>query len=658
MRSTEQIIRTGAAAVGVLVLALAVAACGGEVGPVSYEGAMGDWPLYAGEGSSHFTPLDQIDKGNVAGLEVAWTHRSGDYFDGSGRSGMTAGQSTPLVVNDTLYYCTSFMRVFALDPETGDEKWVFDPKLEALKGEGPYPLQCRGVAYWEDPEASEGAACKRRIYHGTKDAHLWSIDADDGKPCAAFGSAGRVELREGIGEAASWEYYPTSPGYVIGDVIVLGALVADNVRVDAPGGVVRAFDLRTGALRWAWDPVPPDFDATPDPATGRVYARGTPNVWSIIAGDPERGLVFVPTGNPSPDLYGGQRDGIDYYGSSTVALDAKTGEVRWFFQSVHHDVWDYDVPSPAGSFQIPGVGGGRPGLAQSTKMGMIFLLDRETGEPLYPVEERPVPQGGVPGEQLSPTQPFPTHPRPLHPYVLGPENVFGFTPFDRAGCAELAGKYRYDGLYTPPTLQGTIGFPHTSGGMNWGGVAIDEQRKLLMVNQVHVAQVMQLIPRDELGTLSPEDTEYPNEFYPMTGTPYAVKRFPLFSLFGAPCNEPPWGTLTAVDLESGEVAWQVPLGNTRELAPVPLDIGVPAFGGGLATASGLYFIGASLDKGFRAFDSDTGEVLWETRLPFDAVAVPASYRLRPDSKQFVVINAGSNPLSDMGDALIAFALKD
>jgi quinoprotein glucose dehydrogenase len=242
--------------------------------------------------------------------------------------------------------------------------------------------------------------------------------------------------------------------------------------------------------------------------------------------------------------------------------------------------------------------------------------------------------------------------------VVDEDHVFGFTPIDRWACSKLAAKYRYDGLYTPPTLEGTIGFPHTSGGMNWGGVAIDEARGLLIVNQVHVAQVVQLVPREQVGSLSPEDTEYPNEFYPMTGTPYAVKRFPLFSLFGAPCNMPPWGSLTAVDLVSGEVAWQVPLGNTRELAPVPLDMGVPAFGGGLATASGLYFIGASLDKRFRAFDSETGEVLWETRVPFDAIAVPTSYRLRADSKQYVVVSAGSNPLSEMGDALVAFALPD
>jgi len=654
--------------IGIVLVAGLIGACeGGDVvAPADRSaanavaaGGVADWRESTGAGARHFTPLAEIGPDNVGELEVAWTHHSGDFFDGSGASGMTAHQVTPLVIGDTLYYCTPFMRVFALDAETGRERWVFDPGLQAKKGQGPYPLTCRGVSYWEDPEARVGAACRARIYLGTKDSELIALDARTGTPCEGFGAGGRVALREGVGRAESWEYYPTSPGLVIGDVIVIGALVADNVRVDVPAGVVRAFDLRTGALRWAWDPVPPDFEAVPDPETGRVYAQGTPNVWSIPSGDAGRGLVFVPTGNPSPDLFGGLRDGMDYYGSSTVALDAATGRVRWHFQTVHHDVWDYDVPSPPALFEIAGVGGGRPGIAQSTKTGMVFLLDRETGAPLYPVEERPVATDGVPGERLSPTQPFATHPPPLHSYELTPQQAFGFTPFDRRACARAIARYRYDGNpFTPPSVGGSIVYPHTSGGMNWGGVAIDSQRALLIVNQVHVPMVSQLVPREQAEALDPADTVYPNEFYPMRGTPWAARRFPLFSPLGAPCNRPPWGSLTAVDLRSGRIVWQVPLGDTRRLAALPfaLDIGVPAFGGGLATASGLYFIAASLDETFRAFDSETGRVVWEADLPYSGTAVPMSYRARPGGRQFVVIAAGANPLGRMGDALVAFAL--
>lgn len=640
---------------------LCLSGCGAGV-DIDYSGPVADWPYWGGDqGASHHSPLDQITPENVGSLEVAWTHRSGDYFDGSGYSKVTSLQVTPLVVNDTLYYCTPFMRVFALDPETGAERWSFDPEFEQRHGEGPYPLTCRGVSYWQDTRAAPGATCSKRIFYGTGDSQLIALDADTGKPCAGFGNAGRVALREGIGDAPGWEYAPTSPPQVIGDRVVIGALVADNVRVDAPSGVVRAFDARSGDLVWAWDPVPPGWPIQPDPETGRRYAAGTPNIWSIITADSERGLVFVPTGNPSPDLFGGQRNGIDYYGSSTVALDAQTGEVVWNYQYVHHDIWDYDTPSPPTLFQIPGVGDGKAGLAQTTKMGHIFLLDRETGDPFYRVEERVVPQGGVPEENLSPTQPFPTHPGPLHPLDLEPEDAFGFSFLDRGSCRDLIEGNRWEGIFTPPSVEGSLQMPHTAGGMNWGGVAIDPERGLLLVNQSHVGLVNQLVPRAEADRIDPSSIQYPNEFYPMRGTPYAIRRFPLFSIFGAPCNPPPWGSLTAVDLRSGEVKWKIPLGTLRGVAPFPVWVfwrgyGSPTFGGGTSTASGLYFIGATMDRYFRAIDVETGAELWSDRLPFVAASVPLTYRLRSSSKQYVVVAAGGNPLVDMGDALVAYAL--
>jgi quinoprotein glucose dehydrogenase len=637
--------------------------CGHEV-EIDYAGPIADWPYWGGDqGAAHHSSLNQITPKNVGALEVAWTHRSGDFFDGSGSSKVTAFQATPLVVQDHLYYCTPFMRVFALDPETGEERWSFDPDLQARHGEGPYPLTCRGLSYWENSQARAGAVCARRIFLGTADSELIALDAETGKPCADFGRGGRVALREGIADAPAWEYHPTSPPQIIGDRVVLGALVADNVRADAPAGVVRAFDARTGSLEWAWDPVPPGWPDSPDPETGRRYAAGTPNIWSIITADADRGLVYVPTGNPSPDLFGGLRKGLDYYGSSTVALDAETGQVVWHFQYVHNDIWDFDTPSPPTLFQIPGVGGGAPGLLQTTKMGFVFLLDRESGKPMYPVEERAVPRGAVPGERLSPTQPFPGHVPPLHPLDLDPADAFGFTPLDRSHCRDLIESYRYDGIFTPPSIEGSIQMPHTGGGMNWGGVALDEERGLMIVNQSHAAIVNKLIPRGIADRLKASDFVYPDEFYPMHGTPYAVQRFLLASQFGAPCNPPPWGSLTAVDLRSGEIKWTRPLGTLRGVAPFPVwflypDQGAPAFGGGISTASGLYFIGATMDKFFRAIDVETGEELWRDRLPFIGNAVPMTYRLSKTGRQFVVMAAGGNPLSEMGDVLVAYALPD
>jgi quinoprotein glucose dehydrogenase len=649
-----------------LVAAVLLAAACSRPAPLDFSGPTADWPEYAGDkGGLRYSRLTQVTRANVGRLALAWSHRSGDFSAGGHDGAPTTFQVTPLVVNDTLYYCTPYMRVFALDPETGAERWVFDPELRARSSQGPYPLTCRGVAYWEEPVAKQrGAACARRLLYGTRDSELIALDADNGQPCEDFAAHGRVALREGIGGSVpDWEYYPTSPPLVIGDIAVLGALVADQLKTDAPSGVVRAFDVRSGRLLWAWDPVPLGWK--PDPIIeGELYQRGTPNVWSLLSGDPERGLVFVPTGNPSPDSFGGLRRGIDYFGSSTVALDAKTGKVVWHFQTVHHDIWDYDVPAQPQLFQHPKVGGGRPAVIQPTKVGHVFLLDRETGAPLYPVEERPAPQGGAPGETLAPTQPFPTHPAPLHPAELTPENMFGFTPWDTGSCRDQLARYRYDGPFTPPTLEGSIQYPATLGGMNWGGVALDPESGLMITNQSHFALVTKLVPRAEFDAMAKDAVVYPTEAYPMSGTPYGVIRSPFFSNFGAPCSPPPWGSLSGVDLVTGEVRWRVALGTIRDQAPFPIwaipgfrHLGAPSFAGGLLTASGVYFIGATSDKYFRAFDADTGAEIWHTRIPYTGNATPMSYRLRSDSRQFVVIAAGGNPLTGPGDALLAFALK-
>jgi quinoprotein glucose dehydrogenase len=644
-----------------LALALAAATalgCARSEPPAAldHSGPVADWPDYGrGKDGLAWTPLRQITPANVGALALAWEHRSGDVSDGTGDASRTSFQARPIVPNGTLYYCTGLNRVFALDPETGQERWRFDPGLRNRKLGGPYPLICRGVSYWRDA-APAGGACTERIFSATLDSELIALDAASGRPCEGFGAGGRVDLRQGFLDAPRWEAYVTSPPLVLGDLVVVGGLVQDNLRVDAPSGVVRGFDARTGALVWAWDPVPPGF---PPRADGR-YTPGTPNAWSILSGDPERGLVFVPMGNPSPDLFSALRAGLDHYGSSVVALSAATGQVVWHFQTVHHDVWDYDVPAEPVLFQIPGVGGGRPGVAQITKMGFLFLLDRETGAPLYPVQEQPVAHDGVPGEQLAPTQPFPTQPPPLAPLGLPAESAWGFTPIDRRDCREKLSQIRNEGIFTPPSLEGSIVYPGNAGGANWGGIALDPEQGVAYVNLMRAPTVAKLIPRAEADTLDYAGAVYPKELYPMQGAPYGVERGPLLSSFGAPCVPPPWGTLTAVDLASGAKRWEVTLGTTRDQAPWPLwfELGAPNLGGPLATAGGLVFIGATTDKFFRAFDAASGDEIWRFRIPYTANSSPISYRLRQNGRQFVVVAAGGHGWSEPGDALLAFALPE
>lgn len=617
-----------------------------------------EWTAYGGDNASKYSAIDDITVTNVDQLEVAWTHNSGDYSDGSGEWTFTSLQVTPLMADNHLFYCTPFGRVFSLNAETGEQEWSFDPGV-SNKRSGIYPAVCRGVSLWRSPGEPSSGACLERIIYGTRDAQLIALDSQTGVPCEDFGVGGRVSLREGISGAKPWEYYPTSPPFIIGNIAVVGALVPDNDRVNAPSGVVRAFNVQTGALIWAWEPVSTDYrQRHKDELGNTLYHMGSPNVWAPISGDPELGLVYVPTGNPSPDIYGGNRDGIDDLGSSIVALDAGTGELRWQFQTVHHDIWDYDVAAQPSLFKIPGVANETKGIAQATKMGHIFLLDRASGEPLYPIEERQVPQHAVAGEILSPTQPFPTHPPPLHlPAKLSEEYMDGFAYFDKKACQRALSEYRSEGMFTPPSLAGSVQYPATLGGINWGGITIDPVNGILYANQTHLASVVQLIPRQIYDALNPSPG-YPIEHYPMHGTPYGVKRFPLLSPLGVPCSPRPWGSLTAVDLKSGKTLWRKPLGTTRGLAPWPFwfESGSPNIGGAVATGGGLLFIGASADGYFKAFDSRTGEVLWRHLLPYSANATPISYRSTTGGRQYIVVAAGGHGWSKPGDTIVAFAL--
>jgi quinoprotein glucose dehydrogenase len=424
--------------------ALAAFAACSDAPDTDTPGAVAGWPVYGADlGGTRHSPLTQLTPANVGELEVAWIHRSGDILDGTTSLAPSAYQNTPILFGDSLYLCTPRNRVIALDPETGAERWSYDPQTNL---DGIYTMNCRGVSSWTDTRARAGEPCARRIFSGTLDARLIALDAETGRPCAGFGEGGVVDLRDGIGDARPGEYGVTSPPLVLGDRIVTGSMVLDDRRVDSPGGVVRAYSARTGRLLWAWDPLPPGAAVPASAGQGAGYARGTTNAWSILSADPILNLVYVPTGNTSPDYYGGHRKGLDHFSSSIVALDADSGEVAWHFQTVHHDIWDYDVAAQPVLFDFPGPDGPVPAVAAATKMGHVFVLDRRSGAPLLPVEERPVPQdGAAEGEYLAATQPFPVRPPPLHPATLGPDDAFGFTFWDRGRCRELLESMRFEG---------------------------------------------------------------------------------------------------------------------------------------------------------------------------------------------------------------------
>ncbi len=603
---------------------------------------------------TRFSPLDEITPANVGRLERAWTFRTGDW-DPSGEI-HTSFQATPVLRGDTLYLCTPFNRVFALDAESGRPRWVFDAQIDRRAGRG---LVCRGVALWEDPAAPPGASCRARVFMGTNDARLIALDAETGQRCAGFGANGEVDLLRGLGETQPGDVRVTSPPTAIGDVIATGTLVSDNQRVDMPGGVVRGFDARSGALRWAFDPVAPGTPPlAPDGDGSPRFHRGTPNAWGVFSADPARDLLFVPTGNPSNDFYRGGRGEIDHYGSSVVALRGATGEVVWRFQTVYHDLWDYDVGSQPTLLDLTVDGARVPALVQPTKVGHLFLLNRETGAPLFPVEERPAPQSDVPGEATAPTQPIPSFPPPLHQHGLRDEDLYGVTPLDRGDCRAQLAALRNEGAFTPPSLAGSLQFPGVAGGANWGSAAHDPSRARLFVTQTRLAMIERLIPREQAASFVESRPE--QWLVPMRGTPYALLQRVFISRFGIPCTKPPWYELIAIDLAGREIAWRIPLGTTRGRAPWPfwLRWGPPGMGGPIATRGGVVFIGAALDSGFRAIDAATGEELWRDQLPAGAHANPMTYRARPGGRQFVVIAAGGHTSlpTPRGDWLIAYAL--
>ncbi len=617
--------------------------------------ALGDgWPAYGGDpGGNRFSNAAQITPENVGRLAAVWDFSTGDMARRGQLMNASASEGTPILTDDSLVFCTPFNEVIALDPGTGIAKWRYDPGIN-LEQNPANQYVCRGVSFWRDREAT--GTCSKRIFMGTNDARLIAIDAGSGKPCTDFGEDGQIRIDPGMELWWPGEYQITSPPAIVDDTVIVGSAIGDNARVAAPAGTVRAFDVRTGAPRWAFDPIP-RTDGDPgrsDWPGGAAPVEGHANVWAPMSVDEERGLVFLPTSSPSPDFFGGLRPGDNRYSNSVVALDAETGELVWGFQTVHHDVWDYDLPAQPGLYSVWRDGRAHDVVAQATKTGMVFVLERETGSPFLPVEERPVPQAAIQGEVLSKTQPFTLTP-PIVPQSVSIEDAFGLTGFDKYACHKAIRNAVSGSIFTPPSEQGTLMSPFTGGGANWGGTAFDPQRNLLIVNMSNLVHKISLIPAD--GVEEAQRVFHDQEVSPQAGAPYGMKREVLLSPFGLPCNRPPWGVVAAVDLATGEIVWRKRLGTTEDLAPGPgLGLGTPNFGGPVVTAGGLIFIAAAMDNYLRALDVETGEELWRGRLPAGGQATPMTYEWK--GHQYVVIFAGGHARTgtQLGDRLIAFSL--
>jgi quinate dehydrogenase (quinone) len=622
-----------------------------------------DWRYFGHtpSGTRHAV-LDKITPENVAGLKVAWTYRTGEIPKAS-----QGHVVTPLHVNGMIYGCTQSSQLFAVDADTGKEIWHHDPKVQA---NNVYP-RCRGVGYHDAaPEVSATAAsptlaaCTRRIIATTVDARIIAVDAQTGQACTDFGDGGSVSLRIGMGGIDQELYFPTAAPTVVRDLVVVGGLVWDNQKTGEPSGVVRAFDVRTGALAWAWDLGNPAI--TREPPEGQSYTAGTPNVWSTPAFDDALGLIYLPTGNATPDFWGGHRtEADDRYSSSVVALDIATGREKWRFQTVHHDVWDYDVPSQPALYDVPdGHGGTLPALIQTTKRGQIFMLDRRNGKPIAQVEERPVPQGGVADDRTSPSKPYSVGMPAIGTEPLSEKRMWGLTPLDQLICRIDFRRARYEGEFTPPSEHMTIQYPSWLGGMNWGSVSIAENLGYMIVNDTRVAIWNRMIARSAYDQAGTKGGGHEGNA-PQAGTPWGIEMGRFLSPLGIPCQEPPYGTISAIDLTTRKVAWSMPLGTTEQTGPLgiathlPMPIGMPTRGGPVTTSSGLIFMAGTQDFYIRALDVRTGEELWKGRLPVGAEATPMTYVSPKTGRQYLVISAGGNSATtEKGDYVIAYGLPE
>ena len=627
-----------------------------------------DWPAYGGTyAAARYSPLDQITPDNVSQLERAWEFNTGD-LPSEAAEGKYSPENTPLKVGDDLYMCTGMGIALAIDAATGGEEWRFDPQVpvDAI----PYGATCRGVAYYQVPDAAPDTACATRILWGTLDARLLAVDAQTGQPCADFGENGQVFLEDGIGDTAPGWYSVTSAPTIVRGIAVIGAQVKDGQAEDAPSGVVRGFDAATGELAWAWDLGNPGNRGAP--AQGEVYTRGTPNMWTTAAGDEELGLVYLPLGNSSVDYYGSNRSELENeYATSLVAVDVTTGDDIWHFQTVHNDVWDYDLGSQPTLIDFPAADGPRPAVVLASKQGDIYILDRATGESLFAVEERNVPQGGVEPDYLSPTQPFSAYHTLAFP-TLTEADMWGMTPLDQLWCRIQFRQSSYQGMYTPPTTDKYwIQYPGYNGGNDWGSIAIDAERGLIIANYNNMPNHNRLVPREEADAagLAPiyesegQGETALGEAGPQIGAPYAIDVNAGWRMFtGLLCKQPPYGGIRAIDLATGETVWDRPFGQALNNGPfgipsmLPIDIGTPNNGGPVVTAGGLIFVAATTDTLIHAIDVETGKTLWTDKLPGGGQTTPIVYE--QDGRQFVVIAPGGHHFMEtpVSDAVIAYAL--
>jgi len=617
---------------------------------VSSNALADEWSSYGRDpGGTRYSPLTQITPDNVSQLQPAWTFHTGDISTGSRDSVRSGFESTPLVIGGRLYLTTPFNRVIALDAATGRQLWSYDPKIDRTQPYGDGLIN-RGVASWHDP-SPKTHRCALRLFEATLDARLVALDAASGTPCGDFGSGGEVSLRDVANYHAGW-YHMTSPPIVLDGVVIVGSAIDDNTRADMPDGVVRGYDARTGKALWSWEPIERPANVAPS-----AWKTGAGNAWSILSADPQRHLVYVPTGSASPDYYGGLRPGDNQWANSVVALEPKTGKLVWGFQLVHHDLWDYDTAASPLITSFTLNGKGTPILVAGNKTGLLYVLDPTTGKPVLPIEERVVPQSNVPGEVTSPTQPFPVTLPALVPQSLSAQ-AWGVTESDRKACQADINRSSGSSIFSPPSLEGTIAIPGNVGGINWSGFAWDARHERLIVAVSNMPYKVQLIPRDKF--VAGYHADFRAELAPQSGTPYALARGPLRAPSGMLCAPPPWGELVAVDLAAGKVAWHHPLGTMEEAFPGIEKIGAAGsvtLGGPIVTAGGLIFVGGTMDRHFRAFSADGGKELWSVTLPASAHALPITYEAA--GRQFVVIAVGGSAKIDeeaQSDTLMAFTL--